>query len=192
MKKIILVILILLLPAYASAAYKIYLKNGSVIKGVSSYQEKGKEVTIYFGTGSMMLPKENILRIEHTESADSEFVPEEREEGGRQNQEKAGGAAPPAQAPEPAADRNARMDELKAQLDSVNSEIASTQEREAQLTASINEKTGSRFHYNLIQIKQLEKELGPLRQDLADVQQRKAELIKQRDDIQAELRSMGQ
>ncbi len=191
MKKIILVILILLLPVYASAAYKIYLKNGSVIKGVSSYQEKGKEVTIYFGTGSMMIPKENILRIQHTESADSEFVPEEREEG-QQKQEKAGEAAPPAQAPEPAADRNARIDELKAQLDSVNSEIASAQEREAQLTASINEKTGSRFHYNLIQIKQLEKELEPLRQDLTDVQQRKAELIKQRDDIQAELRSMGQ
>lgn len=191
MKKIILVILILLLPVYASAAYKIYLKNGSVIKGVSSYQEKGKEVTIYFGTGSMMIPKENILRIQHTESADSEFVPEEREEG-QQKQEKAGEAAPPAQAPEPAADRNARIDELKAQLDSVNSEIASAQGRETQLTASINEKTGGRFHYNLIQIKQLEKELEPLRQDLADVQQRKAELIKQRDDIQAELRSMGQ
>jgi len=190
MKKIILAILILLLPVYASADYKIYLKNGSVIKGASSYQEKGKEVTIYFGTGSMMIPKENILRIEHTESADSEFVPEEREEG-QQKQEKAGEAAPQAQAPEPAADRNARVDELKAQLDSVNAEIASAQERETQLTASINEKTGTRFQYNLIQIKQLEKELEPLRQDLNDVRQRKAELIKRRDEIQAELRSVG-
>lgn len=187
MKKIVLIALILLLPVYAGAAYKIYLKNGSVIKGVSSYQEKGREVTIYFSTGSMVIPKENILKIEEKESPGSESVPEEKEEV-QQKQEKAGEPTAPSQTPEPATDRNARMDELKAELDSVNAEISSAEKEEARLTASINEKTGSRFQYNLIQIKQLEKELEPLRQELSDVQQKKAELIKRRDEIEAEMR----
>jgi chromosome segregation ATPase len=187
MRRTILTILILLLPVCAGAAYKIYLKNGSSISGVSSYQEKGKEVTVYFSTGSMTVPKDNILRIEHTESGESEFVPEEGEV--QQKQEKTGEPAP---ASEPETDRFARIDELRAQLNTVNAEITASQEREAQLTDSINEKTGRRFHYNLIQLKQLDKELEPLRQELTDVRQKKEDLIRQRDDINAELRSLGQ
>jgi chromosome segregation ATPase len=188
MKRIILTVLILLLPVYAGAAYNIYLKNGSVINGVSSYQEKGKEVTIYFNTGSMMIPKENILKIEHTESEESEFVPGE-EEKVQQKQENTGEVAP---APGAEADRFARIDELRAELNSVNAEIGAAQEREAQLAASINEKMGRKFQYNLIQLKQLERQLEPLRQELTDVQQKKADLVRQRDGIQAELRSLGQ
>jgi chromosome segregation ATPase len=188
MRRTILTILILLLPVCAGAAYKIYLKNGSSISGVSSYQEKGKEVTVYFSTGSMTVPKDNILRIEHTESGENEFVPEEEGEV-QQKQEK---TVEPAPASEPETDRFAKIDELRAQLNSVNAEITASQEREAQLIDSINEKTGRRFHYNLIQLKQLDKELEPLRQELADVRQKKEDLIRKRDDINAELRSLGQ
>jgi chromosome segregation ATPase len=188
MKRIILTVLILLLPVYAGAAYNIYLKNGSVINGVSSYQEKGKEVTIYFNTGSMMIPKENILKIEHTESEESEFVPGE-EEKVQQKQENTGEVAPPSGS---GADRFARIDELRARMDSVNAEIDSAQEREAQLAASINEKMGRRFQYNLIQLKQLERQLEPLRQELTDVRQKKADIVRQRSEIESELRSLGQ
>ena len=37
-----LLILVLLLPVYSEAAYKIFLKNGSVISGVSSFEKKGR------------------------------------------------------------------------------------------------------------------------------------------------------
>ncbi len=60
MIQIILLILIFFMPAYADAAYKVYLKNGSVITDVISYNEGKDEVMIYFNTGSMTLYKNDI------------------------------------------------------------------------------------------------------------------------------------
>lgn len=189
MKRIFFFMIILLLPVYSWATYKIYLNNGSVISGVSSYDEAGDEVNIYFDTGSMSVPKKDVLKIEGKKSPDTatkerpEAQPEQEREAPRET-------TIPSTTPEPADDKSARVNELKAELDSVNSEIGSTEEQEAKLVSTINEKTGSRYHYNLIQIRQLEKELEPLRQDLGAVQQKKADLIKRRADIDAEIKSL--
>jgi septal ring factor EnvC (AmiA/AmiB activator) len=56
--------------------------------------------------------------------------------------------------------------------------------------AAINEKTGKRLNYNIIQLRQLEKELETLRQELSADQQKKAALIAQRSSIESELKSM--
>jgi len=48
MKKILFIVLILLIPVCAAAEYKIYLKNGSVISEVRSYEEKNGDVIVYF------------------------------------------------------------------------------------------------------------------------------------------------
>ncbi len=78
MKKIVLLVLFLLLPAYAGAAYTIYLKNGAEIPEVTSYSESGGDVYLYFGTGSMIVPKKDILRIGGSETTEKETAREKR------------------------------------------------------------------------------------------------------------------
>ena len=51
-------------PLNADAAYKIYLKNGSVIKGVSHYEKTGGEIKFYFEGGAVGIPETDILKIE--------------------------------------------------------------------------------------------------------------------------------
>ena len=81
--------------------------------------------------------------------------------------------AEPSSPPAETNERAARLNELSAGLDSISSELRNVYEQENRLVNEINEKTGRRFSYNLIQIKQLEKELEPLRAELADVRQRR-------------------
>jgi chromosome segregation ATPase len=193
MKKIVLIAMILLLPVYSEAAYKIFLKNGSVISGVNSYDEKGNEVNLYFSTGSMTLLKKDILKIEGTaaESMEAPFTESpEAEEKPEKPAETKGEAPvqPPVQ--ERTDDNDAKVNSLKAELDSVTVELRTTEEEEANLVSTINEKTGRRFNYNLIQLKQLEKELEPLRQELHDVQQKKMELMQRRSSIEEEIRAV--
>ncbi len=62
--------LILLLPSYTVAAYKIYLKNGAEIPDVKTYSESGGDVYLYFSSGQMVVPKKDILRIEGSETTE--------------------------------------------------------------------------------------------------------------------------
>lgn len=189
MKKVIVLIMVLLFPAYSYAAYKIYLKNGSVISGASSYQERGEEVDVYFSTGSMTIPRKDVLKIEGKEEPVQETTTKEKTEM-PQKTEQTEGATVPSRISQPADDKSARVNALRAEIDSVNSEIKTTEEKEAGLVSAINEKTGSRSNYNIIQIKQLEKELEPLRQELHDVQQKKQELVQKRSSLEAEFKSL--
>jgi hypothetical protein len=83
MIQLFLIILILLLPVYSDAAYKIYLKNGSVISGVSSFEKKAGEVTVYFNGGSIGISEKDIVKIEETAAPERDFrsqeVPEKQE-----------------------------------------------------------------------------------------------------------------
>jgi hypothetical protein len=166
MIQIILLILILLFPATSEAAYKIYLKNGSVISGVSFYETKEGEITAYFSGGSMKIPEKDILKIEGTESTTPET------QGG---QEKPDAAV--TQPRVPADDKSARVNAIKAELDAVYSELKAVEEQEAKLVAEINEKSGQSVkNYNIIQQKQLEKEIEPLQKELLNVQKKKTPL----------------
>ncbi|MCX5717720.1 MAG: hypothetical protein NTW44_05300 [Nitrospirae bacterium] len=60
----VLCILHLVSVSNADAAYKIYLKNGSVIKGVSHYEKSGREIKFYFEDGAVGIPETDILKIE--------------------------------------------------------------------------------------------------------------------------------
>ena len=60
----VLCILYLASVSNADAAYKIYLKNGSVIKGVSHYEKTGGEIKFYFEGGAVGIPETDILKIE--------------------------------------------------------------------------------------------------------------------------------
>ena len=207
MKKILFIVLILLIPVHAAAEYKIYLKNGSVISEVRSYDEINGDVIVYFGTGSMTISQKDILKIGGTEPAEKETqktditdiqqrqerterAPDQsqsrtqpQEQPRTQSQEQ-----PSSQSQESGSDKSNQINALRTELQSVISEIKAAEEQENSLVTTINQKTGRRFSYNLIQIKQLEKEVDPLKQELYAVQQKKADLIKRKSSIEAELR----
>lgn len=185
MVQIVLFILILLLPAYVDAAYKIYLKNGSVISEVSSYEKKAGEVTIYFGGGSLVIPEKDILKIEETRVTEEDLRPKEEVPETREKPSEV--VVPP---PAPDADKSARVNALRSQLESITAEIKTVEEEEAGIVASINEKRGRRFKYNIFQLRQLEKEIEPLQQELFTVQQKKTELLQRKSSIEGELRAL--
>jgi hypothetical protein len=189
-KKVVILIIVFLLPAYSYAAYKIYLKNGSVISGVSTYQERGGEVEIYFGTGSMTIPGKDVLKIEEKEEPAGEATSADEAETS-QKKEQAEETTAPAAVSQPADDKIAKANALKAEMDSINSEIRATEEKEESLVSAINEKVGSSStYYDTLQFKQLQRELAPMKQELHDVQQKKQELLQKRNSVEAEFKSL--
>lgn len=163
-----LVFLITAFPFPCYAAYNIYLKNGSVLSGVSSYEKEASEVTIHFSGGSIGVSDKDILRIEETGTAEKDFRVSETP----QKQD----LTIPAYTG--TANNNAdRVNILKEELDAINAELKSKDEEEARLLASINEKRNRRTKYNIYQLRQLEKEIEPLQQELFAVQQKKTELL---------------
>jgi chromosome segregation ATPase len=213
MRKILFIVLILLIPVYAAAEYKIYLKNGSVISEVRSYEKVNGDVIVYFGTGSMTISQKDILKIGGTEPAEKETqktdVTDIQQQQGRterapdqsqprvqsqeqprvqsQDQSRSQSQEQP-RTQETGNEKSNKIDALRTELQSVTSEIKTLEEQENGLVTTINQKTGRRFSYNLIQIKQLEKEVDPLKQQLYAVQQKKAELVQRKSSIESELR----
>jgi hypothetical protein len=195
MKRILVLLLILLLPAYSEAAYKVILKNGSFIEGVRTYNESGNDMNLYFDTGSMSILKKDVLRIEGTEAPVMEGDQQEEEPAQETEpqetqppQDQKGGAEPKASAPEDDS-RQIKFNQLNNDLNSIDSELKTVQERESSLVKEINEKSGQKF-YNVIQLKQIEKEVNPLKQELAEVQQKKEQLIQKKFAVENEIREL--
>jgi hypothetical protein len=188
MKRIVFcIILLLVVPLAAQADYTFYLKNGSEISDVKTYSEQGGEVTVYFATGSMIIHKENILRIEGSESAEGsagENVKSDTQEP-REKQGETG--TKPEVARE---EKSAQRDALQKEYDSLTDELRTAEQREMNLVTTINEKIGADRSYNTIQRKQLEKELEPLQTELSAVQNKKAELVKKRYSLADQIRSL--
>ncbi|NWF52495.1 MAG: hypothetical protein HXY47_05365 [Nitrospirae bacterium] len=179
---ILLFILVFLLPAHSEAAYKVYLKNGSVISGASSYEKKGGEYIINFGAGSLGISEAEVLKIEETESPEMEFTPKETLEKEGEEKEK-----PPAEAP--SEDKNEKIKALRTELDSIDSELKSIEDREEKLRASIEEKRGEKLKWNPYQRHLLDKEMEPLQQELSKIQERKAELLQRKAYIEGQMRT---
>lgn len=66
-----------LLTSSADAAYKIYLKNGSTIKGVNRYEKSEGEIKFYFEGGMVGIPEADILRIESSKEPIKDIKPAE-------------------------------------------------------------------------------------------------------------------
>lgn len=177
----LLILVIIILPAFVFAEYTVYLKNGSTLENVTDYMDDGRSITIYFKMGSMVLDKGSILKIEgfsdetikSTEGAvlSQETVKEEetrREEAKEPMENK----------------KKEELEKLRAEVDSLNSEIRTTEEKEIELVTKINEKMAKRYNYNVYQLKRLEAELEPYRQELYSVQKKKQELIQKRNSIE--------
>ncbi len=185
MLPVFLLILILLMPAYSEAAYKIYLKNGSEISGITSYEKKGGELIIYFGGGNIGIPEKDIVKIEETEAPERDFRKEEAPEA------EAGKVPAVAPAEEPAvSEKTERASALQADLDAINAELKTVEDNEARVKGSIDEKLGQRSRYNVYQMRHLEQEIEPLRQELTQIQQKKGELLQRKAYAEGELRSL--
>jgi|WetSurSiteA1Bulk_404760.scaffolds.fasta_scaffold00136_8 hypothetical protein len=188
MKRIVFCILLLLVvPLVAQADYTFYLKNGSEISAVKTYSEQEGEVTVFFGTGSMIIPKQDILRIEGSESAE-ENAGGEVKSGTKEPREKQGETGSPSEGTKD--EKSAQRDVLQKEYDSLTDELRTTEQREMNLVTTINEKIGADKSYNTIQRKQLEKELEPLQTELSAVQNKKSELMKKRYSLEDQLRSL--
>lgn len=178
MKRIVLfAVLLFAVPFAAQAEYTFYLQNGAEVPAVQTYTERGDEVTLYFSAGSMVIPKQDILRIEGSEATEEgEVAPDTQAE--QEKKEEASGQA------QGSGEADERTSALNRELDSVRTEIRAVEKQEMDLVATINEKIGSDRSYNLIQRRQLEKELEPLNRQLSEVQNRKAELLKKRSSLE--------
>lgn len=180
---ILLFILIFLLPAHLEAAYKIYLKNGSVITGASSYEKKGGEYIINFGAGSLGISEADVLKIEKTEAPELEFTPKEMPEEEGKEREK-----PPAEVP--SEDKDEKIKVLRTELDNIDSELKGIEATEEKLKASIEEKRGEKLKWNPYQRHLLDREIQPLQEELSKIQERKTELLQRKAYIEGQMRTI--
>jgi hypothetical protein len=181
MIQIILLILILLLPIPTEAAYKIYLKDGSVISGVEYYEKKGTDVGLFFEDGAMQVSEEDILKIEGKESVGNYIPPEDTQEITDDTS---------VTAPQEASDRTenvAKLRALRADVDALNEEIRAVNIQEVQLVTTINEKKNEKPVWNKYQMIQLENELQPLSDELRAIQQKKIELLERKGTLETEI-----
>jgi hypothetical protein len=179
---IVLFIMITLLPAYSEAAYKIYLKNGSTITGVSSYEKKGGEYIINFGAGSVGISGADVLKIEESEAPEMEFRSKE-------TPEKEGEKMAPAEAPAES-DKGAKTSTLRTELENIDSELKALEDREEKIRASIDEKRSEKLRWNPYQRYLLDKEMEPLQNEVSTIQERKTELLQRKAYIEGQLRTM--
>ena len=179
----IILFLFLVLSSPSFAAYNIYLRNGSVITGVSSYEKADGEVNIIFKGGSLGIPSGDILKIEETGTAEKDFrlqeVPGKQED------------IPPAASsvPSETAEKSSRLNELNTEIEKVNSEIRGSEAEEARLVAEINQKRGKKT-YNYFQLRKLEQETEPLQQDLFAIQQKKKDLLQRKASLENETKAL--
>jgi hypothetical protein len=193
MKIMIMSLMILLLPAGVSADYTIYLVSGSRISGITSIQDKGDMITVYLQEGLMNIQRSEVLAIEEQEMPADEEIresgtesPGERTIQGREEQtEKAS-----AQEIRTTDDNTGKINVLRAEFDSVTAEIRDIESKEAKLVSLINDKSGSRQVYNQYQLRQLENDLMPYRQDLRDIQHTKIELLDRRNALADQIRDL--
>lgn len=178
-RRIFFLFFVIALSGIAEAAFTVYLKNGSIITGISSYEESKDEIILYIGGGSIGINKDEILRIKETGGPEMDI----RAKEGLEKEE----VSPPSP---PEDDRASRIKELQDDLDSVTAEIRRLEAEEGRIVKEINEKRGRRFKYNIYQLKQIEKETEPLQQELFGVQQKKNELLERRNIIEGELRAL--
>lgn len=181
MLQLLLLILALLIPLSSYGAYNIYLKNGSVITGVGSYEKIDGELIINFSSGTVGLQEKDILNIKETDSMEKDLrfkgINRKNENGGALHQG-------------PLADNSARINELRAELEKITAEIKTVETQETDITAAINEKKGTRLRHTRSQLQYIEKEIEPLLQELDRIQQKKSSLLQQKNRLEDELRTI--
>jgi hypothetical protein len=76
------VLICFLVPSASWAAYRIYLKNGSVISDIKSYIKAGGDVRFLLNGGAVGIPEGEVLKIEEYESVEKKAEETQKEPGG--------------------------------------------------------------------------------------------------------------
>jgi hypothetical protein len=204
---------LLYLPS--EAAYRIYLKNGSVIKGVSAYAEEAGKIRFYYGGGMVSLPMGDVLRIEETGEP---LAPA--------GEPSVGVPAAPAPAPEAPKKDTARESALKEQLSRIDDRLREIEGKEAEAqkveaeyervrlriellfqqgrkaAAEAGRSQAEWFQFlppqerqwaqmNSIKKNQLESQLEALKQELGPLLEERERLLEERRGVEDDLRSLG-
>ncbi|TAL28700.1 MAG: hypothetical protein EPN94_00220 [Nitrospirae bacterium] len=176
----------LLLTSSADAAYTIYLKNGSVITGVSRYEKSGGEIKFYFGGGIIGIPEADILKIEggkepvkdigtageSTQKKPVPAKPETREDApGAGRGEETSDIKPQPEEPDKKSQEIARKE---AELKKVEGDLLTTRARIQNLfgkssSGSITEAERSMLQQNMMRKRKLEDEKTKLEEELKEL-----------------------
>ncbi len=123
MRKAILIMAVLLLvfaPAYAK--YNIHLKNGSVIRGVVSYEEIDGELRFPYLGGTLGIPLDDVLKVEEVKTGGVIIAPEPGVPGIKEVPRP---VVPPTQAPPPPpVELKPRVEPIKQRLSVINARLA--------------------------------------------------------------------
>jgi hypothetical protein len=159
----ILCILYLVSVSNADAAYKIYLKNGSVIKGVSYYEKSGGEIKFYFEGGAVGIPETDILKIETS----------------KETPDKEKAKPPVTEKPiEPAKvemleEKPVEMPHVKKQADDADRKDNEIAQKEAELTKIEQELKRAKYKELIRQRRELEKQRAILIEELKLLREKK-------------------
>jgi hypothetical protein len=74
-KTILIVAVLLFISVPVHAQYNIYLKNGSVLRGVASYEEVDGELRFAYLGGTLGIPVDDVLRVEEARTGDVVITP---------------------------------------------------------------------------------------------------------------------
>lgn len=181
---ILILFILLLSPLTTEAAYKVYLKNGSVISGVRSYEKQNGDILLHVGGGSFGVSGNDVIRIEESGTFEQDFTAPGQAVTEKKQEEQ------PATPPEPGTDKGARIPALQTELETITAELKANEEEDARLAASINEKISRRYNYNQYQMKKLEQEIQPLQQELFSLRESKTRLIQRKSFLEGELRAL--
>ena len=148
-RALILLVVALLVAAPAGAGYRIYLKNGSVIKGILQYEERGEQIMLKHLGGTISVPASDVDKIE---SVDLGVVTEEepRERGAARDDDVQSfrGIAPVA-APETQYD----PEPLKRKISSIDAKLARIQVKDDEYLAMLKKYNRVRLRIeNLFQL----------------------------------------
>ncbi len=76
-RAVFLIIFVLFFSASAWAGYDIFLKNGSIIRGVERYEEIDGQIMFRYAGGTVAIPMDAVDRIEESREGGREIVPRE-------------------------------------------------------------------------------------------------------------------
>jgi len=159
----VLCILYLVSVSNADAAYKIYLKNGSVIKGVSHYEKSGGEIKFYFEGGAAGIPETDILKIETSKE------PLDKEKPKPTVTEK---SVEPAKVESPE-EKPVEMPDVKKQADDADKKDNEIAQKEAELKKIEQELKRAKYNELIRQRRELERQKAILIEELKLLREKK-------------------
>ena len=209
---VFILILTLTLPAYA--AFRVYLKNGSVISGVLTHQVDADELMVTTKLGTFGVPRNEVLKIEEYKQSEEEDSPEPAKSTDtaqppaiKSDKDHKKAASQQTKPPPPLQDK---MNQLKTRLSEIETRLSFIQSREDRVK-QLNDEYGvtklrienlyqisrsrpltsveqQQNQMNFLRKRKLEEEAAQLKPEVDALMQEKAGLQQEKEQIEQQLR----